>query len=88
MHPIAELKQLREQLAEQLSHIPEYQALKAMDRFIAELTSIYQPAAGSAQHAPSVQKQAPSILEPRPKSDAVAASSPRVTPYVPAHRVA
>lgn len=86
MHPVSELKQLREQMVEQLTQIPEYQALKAMERFIGELSSIYD--SGPVTHGePKAQKQAPAAIENRPKNEAVSAS-PRVTPYIPAHRVA
>lgn len=86
MHPLNELKQLREQMIDRLTQIPEYQALKAMERFIAEMTSIYEP--GATQQEPPAQKQTPSIAEARLKNDTLIGSSPRVTPYVPAHRVA
>jgi hypothetical protein len=86
MHPINELKQLREQMIEQLTQIPEYQALKAMERFIGELSSIYDGANGQASESPA-HKPTVAALDNRHKSD-IGASSPRVTPYIPAHRVA
>jgi hypothetical protein len=86
MHPVNELKQLREQMIEQLTQIPEYQALKAMERFIGELTSIYETAGMTAQNE-STHKPTPVALDVRAKSDPIS-HSPRVTPYIPAHRVA
>jgi hypothetical protein len=87
MHPVNELKHLREQMVEQLTQIPEYQALKAMERFIGELTSIYEAAGVSAQSETIAPKATTVSLDMRTKSDPVA-PSPRVTPYIPAHRVA
>ncbi|WP_400766678.1 hypothetical protein [Methylosinus sporium] len=86
MHPINELKQLREQMIEQLTQIPEYQALKAMERFIGELSSIYDSSNGQASE-PTMHKPSVAALDARHKSD-IASASPRVTPYIPAHRVA
>lgn len=87
MHPVNELKHLREQMVEQLTQIPEYQALKAMERFISELTSIYETASVSAQAESLAPKPTPVALDPRVKAES-GALSPRVTPYIPAHRVA
>jgi hypothetical protein len=87
MHPVNELKHLREQMVEQLTQIPEYQALKAMERFISELTSIYESAGASAQSEFLGSKPVPVALDPRMKGENNA-PSPRVTPYIPAHRVA
>jgi hypothetical protein len=85
MHPVNELKQLREQMVEQLTQIPEYQALKAMERFIAEMTSIYETA--STHGEPMSHKPAPVSLDMRQKAESLS-PAPRVTPYIPAHRVA
>ncbi|MBY6240581.1 hypothetical protein [Methylosinus sp. Sm6] len=82
MHPVHELKQLREQMVEQLTQIPEYQALKAMERFIAEMTNIYETA---SVHDEAISQKAP--IEMRQKVEPVS-PAPRVTPYIPAHRVA
>lgn len=87
MHPINELKQLREQMIEQLTQIPEYQALKAMERFIGELSNIYDGANAPAQNEASLHKATVAALDSRHKND-VSSGSPRVTPYIPAHRVA
>jgi hypothetical protein len=87
MHPINELKQLREQMIEQLTQIPEYQALKAMERFIGELSTIYENANAPLQNETPIHKPSVASLDARSKND-LSASSPRVTPYIPAHRVA
>ncbi|WP_442754616.1 hypothetical protein ACNHKD_16730 [Methylocystis sp. JAN1] len=42
MHPMSQLDQLRRQMAEELTQIPQYRALKSMERFIAELSAIYE----------------------------------------------
>ncbi|HEY8065704.1 MAG TPA: hypothetical protein VIF40_13425 [Methylosinus sp.] len=87
MHPINELKQLREQMIEQLTQIPEYQALKAMERFIGELSSIYESPNAPAMNDGPLHKPTVASLDSRHKND-MPSSSPRVTPYIPAHRVA
>lgn len=90
MHPVNELKQLREQMVEQLTRIPEYQALKAMERFIGELSNIYEsPAPAVVQGDQEVEKPAaPAVVESSRVKKEVVSASPRVTPYIPAHRVA
>jgi hypothetical protein len=86
MHPVNQLKQLREQMVEQLTQIPEYQALKALERFIGELSSIYDLTGASLHNEQIAPKPTPVSLETRQKPEP--SSSPRVTPYIPAHRVA
>jgi hypothetical protein len=51
MNPISQLDQLRRQMAEELTQIPQYRALKAMERLIADLSVIYEsPSFPEAQH--------------------------------------
>ncbi len=56
-----------------------------MERFIAEMTSIYETA--STHGEPMSHKPAPVSLDMRQKAESVS-PAPRVTPYIPAHRVA
>jgi hypothetical protein len=86
MSTIADLKELREKMIERLTQIPEYQALKAMDRFIGEVTNLYDIA--SKQQDASADKLTPPATENKVKSEAATNSAPRVTPYIPANRVA
>jgi hypothetical protein len=65
MNPISQLDQLRRQMAEELTQIPQYRALKAMERFIADLSVIYE--APPAEAAPSPERAAPERGEPNRK---------------------
>jgi hypothetical protein len=58
-----------------------------MERFISELTSIYEAAGASTHSDPVTPKTSPVALDMRGKHEP-ASPSPRVTPYIPAHRVA
>jgi hypothetical protein len=88
MHAVAQLKQLREQMLEELTLIPQYRALKAMERFIGEISGIYETSPVSepkekeskAPHSPNATT--------KPAAEAGAPPSARVAPYLPTHRVA
>ncbi len=88
MHAIAQLKQLREQMLEELTQIPQYRALKAIERFIGEISTIYDdpptPEAKEKELKPPFPPQAPKKSSGEPAS----APAPKVTPYLPTHRVA
>ncbi len=88
MHTVSQLKQLREHMVEQLTQNPEYRALKAMERFIGEISSIYEASMAANHQEPSLQKQLLSAMENRFESENTTIPSPKVTPYIPAHRVA
>lgn len=75
MNIVAQLRTVHERMLQELAQLPEYRAAKAMETFIHELSAIYdKPYAAEARES-----------EHRPASPAQA---PKVTPYVPAHRVA
>jgi hypothetical protein len=88
MSTVAELKELREKMIERLTQIPEYQALKAMDRFIGEISGLFEVAAHSNRQEASAEKPASVAVDNKQKNDAVSNASSRVTPYIPAQRVA
>jgi len=93
MHTMAQLKQLREHMVEELTHIPQYRALKAMERFIAELNAIYESAPSHVEtERHEFHDKISQAIENRLKAEAAAAggpsSGPKVTPYIPSHRVA
>ena len=50
MHPMTQLDQLRRQMAEELTQIPQYRALKTMERFIAEMSAVYEATPEEAKH--------------------------------------
>ncbi|MBI1867106.1 MAG: hypothetical protein HYS06_02210 [Methylocystis sp.] len=88
MYTVSQLKQLREHMVEQLTQNPEYRALKAMERFIGEISNIYDSSSLAKPQEPSVQQRVSPSIEHRRESEAVPIPSPKVTPYIPAHRVA
>jgi hypothetical protein len=88
MSTVAELKELREKMIERLTKIPEYQALKAMDRFIGEISGLFDAAAHSSRSEGTAEKPTSAAIESKQKSDALSNASSRVTPYIPAQRVA
>lgn len=90
MQPMAQLKQIREQMIEELTQIPQYRALKAMERFMAEVATIYDapPFLPETEKAEFHEKISQAI-DNRAKRDAAAAVQPqKITPYIPSHRVA
>lgn len=90
MHPMSQLDQLRRQMAEELTQIPQYRALKTMERFIAEMSAIYD--------APSQVEEASREEEDSEKKIAQAienhlrgetgAGIVKNAAYLPIHRVA
>lgn len=86
MHTLIQLKQLQERMLEELNQLPQYRAMKAMDQFIHELSNIY----GEEQIAEGEEfrKQISAAVESRIAPSTVGVAPPKITPYVPAHRVA
>ncbi|WP_457798539.1 hypothetical protein [Methylocystis sp. S23] len=89
MHPMTQLDQLRRQMAEELTQIPQYRALKAMERFIAELSGIYETRAESLEDAESDEssKKIAQAIENHLRGD----PGPTIVKnaaYLPVHRVA
>ncbi len=88
MQTLAQLKQIREQMNAELSRIPQYRALKAMERFIAELTQVYEGTNEPAEKPRAeFQDKISMAIENRLKAER-AISEAKVTPYVPEQRVA
>ncbi len=96
MQTMNQLKQLREQMIEELTQIPQYRALKAMERFMGEMAGIYeaQPFVPESDKTEFHEKISQAI-DNRIKRDQGPAGQPqgqpqqqKVTPYIPAHRVA
>jgi hypothetical protein len=88
MHTVAQLKQLRDQLLEELSQIPQYRALKAMERFIGEMSSIYEGSSAPEPKEKEIGAAFPPAVAKKSASETGAAPSPKVAPYLPTHRVA
>ncbi len=88
MQKMSQLKQIREQMMEELTQIPQYRALKAIDRLMGEIAEIYSPTQIlSGANAAEDQEKNSSTLDSRAR-DGGAVSLQKITPYIPAHRVA
>ena len=58
MSHMTKLEEMRHQMIEELTQIPQYRALKLMERFIGELTTIYEePAVDAAAELASAEKK-------------------------------
>jgi hypothetical protein len=87
MHTVAQLKLLREKLLEELLQIPQYRALKAMERFIGEMSAIYENMSGPHES----DKESPASNSNHGKAggaDGAAQAPSKVASYLPTHRVA
>lgn len=62
MQTIAQLKQIRQQMFDELSKMPEYRAVQAMKKFIDEMAEIY------GSEGPTVENKAPSEADSALKS--------------------
>jgi hypothetical protein len=87
MHTVAQLRQLREKLLEELLQIPQYRALKAMERFIGEMSAIYENMSDPLES----DKETPTSYSNHGKvggADSSAHAPSKVASYLPTHRVA
>jgi hypothetical protein len=88
MQKMSQLKQIREQMMEELTQIPQYRALKAIDRFMGEIVEIYGPTqALPGANVADDQEKSSSTHDSRAR-DGGAVPLQKITPYIPAHRVA
>lgn len=94
MHPLLQLDQLRQQMVDELTHIPQYRALKAIERLIADLGEIYERVPEPEQHQERHvrEREEPSrkiaqAIENHLKRDS-ASSVVKNGSYLPVHRVA
>ena len=89
MSMLTELRQMQDQMVAELTQVPLYRALKALDRFINEVETIYQQPS-EPESAEETSEKLTRAIEARIKAqDAAAqASTPKVSAYVPAQRVA
>jgi hypothetical protein len=88
MHAMTQLKQLREQMIEELTRIPQYRALKAMERFMNDMSTIYEEAPDSPEiEKQDIQHKIAQAIESRVKNEPVSAVTKKPA-YIPVHRVA
>lgn len=88
MHAMTKLKQLREQMLDELTQIPQYRALKAMERFIAEMSTIYETAPEIVDiDKNELQHKLAQAIENRARGD-VGSSVVKKAAYGPVQRVA
>ncbi len=88
MQALSQLKQIHDQMAAELARNPQYRALKAMERVIAELTQVYEAAPEPTEKNRSdFQDKIAVAIENRLKSERMIGEA-KVTPYIPEQRVA
>jgi hypothetical protein len=82
MNTISQLKQMRQEMFEELSKLPEYRAAQAMKKFIEEMTEIYsrKPENGSAEDPHPAPKAIEKRIIEGPTADGV---SQRIRAYSP-----
>lgn len=89
MNPLTQLDQLRRQMAEELTQIPQYRALKATERFIADLSAIYEgPSDTHAIKNDEPNRKIAQAIENHLKGESSPASIVKNGSYLPVHRVA
>lgn len=89
MQTMSQLKNMHEQMAAELARLPQYRALKAMDRFLAELSQIYDGETRSPEKDnDAIRDKINMAIESRIGADTLSMNSTKVTPYIPGHRVA
>jgi hypothetical protein len=89
MHPMTQLDQLRKQMAEELTQIPQYRALKTMERFVTEMAAIYETKVEPNEKAETEEsnKKIAQAIENHLRGE----SGPAIVKnaaYLPVHRVA
>lgn len=88
MHPMTQLDQLRRHMVEELTQIPQYRALKTMERFIAEMAAIYDtPAPSADDETEDAQQKIAQAIENHVKGE-VGPAIVKNAAYLPMHRVA
>jgi hypothetical protein len=90
MNPIPQLDQLRRQMAEELTHIPQYRGLKALERFIADMSAIYEhaPDLTMSNEVDEPNRKIAQAIENHLKGETGPASIVKNASYLPVHRVA
>jgi DNA transposition AAA+ family ATPase len=87
MNTLAQLKQIHDQMTAELARVPQYRALKAMERFMAELSQFYEGQSEASEKGRDFQDKISLAIENRLKAER-ALSESKVTPYIPDQRVA
>lgn len=91
MNPMTQLDQIRRQMVEDLTQIPQYRALKAIERFIGEMSALYeQDPADETSDDPEVasaQQKIAQAIENHVRGE-VAPAIVKNASYLPVHRVA
>ena len=71
MHKMSQFKLIREQMMEEVTQIPQYRALKAMERFMGEIAEIYGASSAFSESDKSEDNEmAPQTQEGRVVRDA------------------
>jgi hypothetical protein len=82
MNTISQLKQMRQEMFEELSKLPEYRAAQAMKKFIDEMTEIYnrKPESGAVEEPHAAPKAIEKRIIEGPIAEGV---SQRIRAYSP-----
>ncbi len=89
MHPITQLDEIRRLMAEELAQVSQYRALKAIERFIGELSVIYDKPTESPAHeeVATAHSKIAQAIENHVRGDSGPAIVKNAS-YLPVHRVA
>lgn len=88
MNPMPQLDHLRRQMAEELTQNPQYRALKALERFIAEMSAIYESAVEHFGESDEPNRKIAQAIENHLKGEMGSASIVKNATSLPVHRVA
>ncbi|HEY8163078.1 MAG: hypothetical protein ACR650_03590 [Methylocystis sp.] len=89
MQTMAQLKAMHHQMMTDLSNLPQYRALKAIDRFITEMGQIYSDEpARPEKAADTLQHRLNAAIENRVANELSSNSQARVSSDIPDNRVA
>ncbi|KAF2990639.1 hypothetical protein OGR47_01560 [Methylocystis sp. MJC1] len=89
MQTMTQLKAMHDQMMADLGNLPQYRALKAIDRFIQEMNEIHGVQRVSSENvATTLQQKLAAAIESRVLNEQQSDAQPRVTPFVPGTKVA
>lgn len=87
MQTMTQLKAIHDEMMAELGNLPQYRALKAIDRFIQEMNEIHG-VQGVISEKVTLQQKLAAAIESRVLNDQPSDTQPRVTPFVPGTQVA
>ncbi|BDV33004.1 hypothetical protein [Methylocystis iwaonis] len=83
MQTMTQLKAIHAQMLTELGNLPQYRALKAIDRFIVQMNEIYDVAQAPCETAAhTLQQKLDAAIESRVSNEQTSGAEPRVTPHI------